>query len=109
MSKISGQIAFPAHADFVGATAYIKLEDVSMPGGLADVVASQAIKNVSSDDALTFELESTLDPRNRYNVRVHISLSGNEDYQPGDWLSKQSYPIAEGNLLSKLLINVEKI
>ncbi|MAU11433.1 MAG: hypothetical protein CL607_16545 [Anaerolineaceae bacterium] len=109
MSKISGQIVFPANADFSGATAYIKLEDVSMPGGPADVVASQTLKNVSSGDTPNFELEAALDPRNRYNVRVHISLSGNEDYQTGDWLSKQSYPIAEGNLPTKLQISVEKI
>lgn len=109
MSKIKGQIAFPANANFTGATAYIKLENVSMPGGPADVVASQTIKNISFDDAPTFELETTLDPRDRYNVRVHISMSGDKDYQAGDLLSKQSYPVTEGNIPTKLQISVEKI
>jgi hypothetical protein len=109
MSKIKGQIAFPADANFIAATAYIKLENVSMPGGPAEAVVLQTIKNVSADDKPAFEFETTLDPRDRYNVRVHISMSGDEDYQAGDLLSKQSYPVTEGNIPNKLQVSVEKI
>ena len=78
----------------------------SFPGDAKTAVGSM---NHLAFDMDEDELEAALDPRNRYNVRVHTSLSGNEDYQTGDWLSKQSYPIVEGNLPTKLQISVEKI
>lgn len=109
MSKIKGKIAFPAGTGFSNATAYIKLEDVSMPGGPAEIVTSQVLKYVSSGDEPTFQLEAALDPRNRYNVRVHVSMSGDEDYKAGDLLSKQSYPVVEGNMPNNLQVTVEKI
>lgn len=99
MSTVQGRILIPADADFSNATAYVKLEDVTLAGAPADVIATQTINNVSADDSPRFKLENTsINERNRYNVRVHISVDGDSSYQAGDYLSTENYPVlTEGN------------
>lgn len=93
MAEVSGKIHVPNDANFDNATVFVKLEDVSMAGASASVIGRQTMRGVSAGDDLHYMIDGIdVDERSRYNVRVHLSLDGSDQYKSGDYLTTQTYP-----------------
>jgi uncharacterized lipoprotein YbaY len=94
---VTGEITFEDGTQpFSGATAFVKLEDVSLMDVDATVVAQQTLQNVAYDGfaAIPFVLNGSADDEKaRYRVSAHISFDGDEDIQQGDFVTMQSYPV----------------
>jgi uncharacterized lipoprotein YbaY len=114
MALVTGEIVFDSEAAFSDAVVRVMLEDVSLAGAPATVIAEQVIRNVDSRGGrIPFSLEGTLpadnDDRARYSVRAHVSLHGGEDFKKGDFISTQSYPVLTHGHPKRVTVHVKRI
>lgn len=108
---VTGKITFDDGVSFNDATVYIRLENVSMMDAPAGVIAEQVIKNTTYDgNPIPFELLGNVsaDDRERFNVRVHVSMDGSSEFQKGDFITKRSYTVPNGRARD-LVVKVDKI
>lgn len=96
--KVSGQIWFDdAGGQFSGATLHVKLEEVSRADASAQEIAHLIIPDCShapGDPPVDFTLSiGPFEGKGRYELRVHLDLSGNGAYKVGDQITTQSYPV----------------
>ncbi len=115
---VTGQILIAAKIpSFSGATAHIRLEDVSyVDARPLRLIAEEIIPNVSpqpqSDTVLPFILRvpraeaQKIEPDNEYNVRVWIDLDGDGKRGPGDLHTDESYRVLTHGFKSELKIVV---
>jgi len=96
---VSGEIVFgEGNEAFSGATAYVRLEDVSRADAPSDVVAEQVIRQVKYQPGqtgrLAFDLRgSTHHEHARYIVSAHVDVDGDGQVSRGDYVTMQSYPV----------------
>ena len=112
---ISGRIVFGGKVkSFSGATAYVRLEDVSRADASATTVAEQVIKGVShqtgKEEAVSFILYG--DPpeeHSDYSVRVHVDVDGDGEISVGDYISTESYPVLTYGRPARVDVRVEEV
>lgn len=113
-TKVYGQINFPEGAEFTGATVFIHLIDSGMLDTSASVLAEQAIRNFSfrpGDPPLNFELTLDKEPDKRglLGVTVHISMTGKDDVEMGDYMTMQSYPVLTQGYPDAVTVEVKRV
>jgi uncharacterized lipoprotein YbaY len=99
---ISGRVRLREAIGKPGATLRVKLEDVSRADAASTLVAEAILRIARPLDAgveLPFVLAvSEVDEHARYNVRVHVDLTGSGDITAGDRISTAAYPVlTQGN------------
>lgn len=93
---ISGEIVFDSSPDIAEATAYVRLEDVSLMDAPSKLVAEQVLRDIELSDGgpIAFTLRAPRpSEKARLNLSAHISITGTSDIQKGDYITMQSYPI----------------
>lgn len=109
---VTGMIEFDANVEaLVGATLRIFLENVGMMDAPARPVAEHIDRNFTySGGKVPFKLYGAISqPDGRYSVRVHVSRSGGSDFESGDFISTQSYPVLTHGNPNHVTIKVQKI
>lgn len=111
---VTGEIIFAGDTPtFMGATAYIRLEDVSRMDVAANVIAEQVIPRVSgaAGQRLSFALngQQPQDNRARLNISVHVSLSGSREIEAGDYITMQSYPVLTHGYPDHVQVEVRRV
>jgi len=113
MTTISGHIHFPEGTPaFSGATVHVVLEDTSMMDAPAPVLTEYNLTKVTYQSGTTigFTFNSiTLNEQVRYNIRVHVSLNGNNTIQQGDYITMQSYPVLTQELPTTINVEVRHV
>jgi uncharacterized lipoprotein YbaY len=115
MPGVTGTIVFGADLEpFVGATVYVRLEDVSRIDASALVVAETVRREVRAGGQAPSEIKFSLkgpplDPRARYVVRVHVDVDADGQVGVGDYVSTESHPVLVGVGPTMLLIPVKRV
>ena len=112
---LKGEITFAkTGTSFSGATAYIRLEDVSQADAASKIIAEQIVENIShqqgGDEKVQVSLQSqTLDERASYIVSVHIDVDGDRQVSTGDYINMESYPILTVEHSSQISVCVQQV
>jgi hypothetical protein len=115
MSVVAGSIVFGADFEpFVGATVYVRLEDVSRINASAFVVAQSVLPDVQAVGQIPGPIEFTLDappldPRAMYVVRIHVDVDADGQVGIGDYVSTISHPVKVGVGATTLIIPVKRV
>jgi putative lipoprotein len=115
--SVSGEIVFGGDAQaFSGATAFVRVEDVSLMDAPSTVVAQQTIEGVAytpggAVGAIPFAVQGNppADPRARLQLSVHISLTGADVIQSGDYLTIESYPVSTAESMTGVQVTVRQV
>jgi hypothetical protein len=109
---VTGEITLPANAEnFSGATIYLNLEGNS-PMGMAPEIAAQTImRHVDyTGSPIPFTLAGDdVGTGGRYNLRVHISMDGSDDYSKGDYITKRTNIVLKNGAPDTATIAVEAV
>jgi uncharacterized lipoprotein YbaY len=111
---VRGAIAFePDSPHFRNATAYVRLEDVSVADGSARLIAEKIVRDVSnppSGGLVPFVVSAEpVDERIRYNIRVLVDLDGDGQTSPGDYITVQSYPVLARGHPAEVVVEVRRV
>ena len=90
---VTGTITLPADAaNFKGATVYLNLEHAGMMGMPAELAAQSIMHNVDYEGgSIAFTVAGQdVGEGGKYNLRVHISMDGSEDFAKGDYVTKRT-------------------
>ncbi len=95
---VKGVIEFPEVLQpLVGATLWVRLQDVSRADADGQTVAEQVLrgKSVSTPgDQLAFALEApVLDPRGTYTIEAHLDIRGSGDVEVGDYRTMEHFGV----------------
>lgn len=94
---VSGTIGFTQVAPAAGSVVHVVVEEVTRADAAATVAARIDLPlhgPIAFGARLPFALSVfNVDVGKRYTVRVHVDHSGNGRVEPGDQISKQSYPV----------------
>jgi uncharacterized lipoprotein YbaY len=92
------------------ATIRVQLEDVSRLDASAPVVAEQVMDRVGDNTPLQFVVHGeALDPRARYNVRVHVDVDHDGQVSVGDYVSTRSALVTADRVPATVAITVSKV
>ncbi|WP_414222682.1 YbaY family lipoprotein [Cupriavidus necator] len=99
---LTGRVRLREAIGKTGATLRVLLEDVSRTDAAATLVAEAAFPIARPLDAgteLPFSLTvAQIDGRARYNVRVHVDMTGSGEITAGDRISTVAHPVlTQGN------------
>lgn len=112
---LKGEITFAkTGTSFSGATAYIRLEDVSQADAASKTVAEQIVENIShqqgGEEKVQVSLQSqTLDERASYIVSVHIDVDGDGEISKGDYINMESYPVLTFGYSNQVSVCVQQV
>jgi uncharacterized lipoprotein YbaY len=112
---VTGEILFDKDiGSFFGATAYVRLQDVSMSDAPSRTISEQIIKNVNHDPNVPKHISFSLYPENydltgRYIVSIHIDVNGNGVLDVGDLINMESYPVLTHGYPNKVSVQVKQI
>jgi uncharacterized lipoprotein YbaY len=111
---VTGEIVFAGDTPtFMGATVYVRLEDVSLMDAASNIVEEQVIQRVSGSagQRLSFALQGQLpdDDRARLHISVHVSLSGSREIESGDYITMQSYPVLTHGYPDHVQVEVRRV
>lgn len=96
---VSGQVLFPQGVRLpANAIMNVQVEDVSRADASSKVMARQKIPAADLELAdpivIAFSLPVEVeDERASYVVRAHVSCSGRDEVEVGDYVSNESYPV----------------
>ncbi|TCC26932.1 YbaY family lipoprotein [Kribbella speibonae] len=98
---LTGRIVFPSGDRPAEASRVVaRVEEVSRADAPAVIVAEQVQEHVAlprdERGSLPFAIDvrsTSIDPRLRYSVRVHVDVSGTASVTPEDFISTTSYPV----------------
>jgi uncharacterized lipoprotein YbaY len=112
--RVTGEIVFPEGAEFTGATVFVQLIDSGMMDTSASALAEQIIRNFSyriGDPPLKFELRpnANLNEQAFLAVTAHISMTGKDDVEMGDYMTMQSYPVLNHGYPDSVTIEVRRV
>lgn len=118
---IRGKVLIPADVPaFEGATAHVRLEEISGEDDKGAAVKAETIiptvshqrsGDVSQDTLVDFEISIdvgsfTIDPKNEYAVRVWIDYDSDGKRGPGDCYSDERHGVLTGSSVPPLVIKV---
>lgn len=112
---IRGEIELPPDAPtFKPAHVLVELEDISRADAPSQVVARLRLVTgvLHGGDLIPFALEvldSALDERNLYSVRVHVDMSGSGEVEHGDYITMQSYPVLTRGYADTVRVAVRRV
>jgi uncharacterized lipoprotein YbaY len=113
--SVSGEFRFGEGSQaFSGATAYVRLQDVSRADAPAHIVAEQVIRDISYQPdrpgSVAFQLDGiSPDERSRYEVSVHLDVDGDGQVSRGDYINVESYPVLTQGYPRVVNISLRKI
>lgn len=99
---------------FSSATVNVYLEDVSLQGASAKIIAKQTIPNVIHERGTDTTLEFVLyggkpDQGASYSIRAHVDFHGVGHINRGDYISMQSYPVLTFGHPNKVEVTVHEV
>lgn len=99
---------------FAGATAYVRLEDVSYADAPASLIAEDVIQNVSYTAGDDTKLQSSLygqipNQQAYYSVRVHLDLNDDHQISRGDYISMENHPVLTHGYPNKISVRVREV
>lgn len=104
---VEGRIILEDAPPFSGATAYVRMEDVSRADAPSRVISEQILRNVSyspQQNGIAFVLHGMMPtPSGRYTISVHIDLNNNGKIDPGDYITMESFPVLTGGRPNKAI------
>jgi uncharacterized lipoprotein YbaY len=111
---VRGDITFGEDAPrFQDATAYVRLEDVSVADASSRLIAEQIVRGVSNPPRggrVPFAVAAEpVDERVRYNVRVLVDLDGDGETSPGDLVTVRSYPVLSQGHPAAVSVRVRRV
>lgn len=112
---VSGEVVFGESSEaFSGATAYVRLEDVSRADAPSHVVAEQVIRQVDYQPGqtvrLAFELHGPIPHEQfRYIVSVHVDVDGDGQLSRGDYITMESYPVLTQGYPRRVSVRLKKV
>lgn len=112
---LEGEITFAkTGTSFSGATAYIRLEDVSQADAASKIVSEQVVKDIShqqgGEEKVQVSLQSqTLDERASYIVSVHVDVDGDGQISKGDYINMNSYPVLTFGYSNQISVCVQEV
>src|SRR5919106_2781207 len=112
--SVTGEILFDKDIEpFFGATAYVRLQDVSMSDAPSKTISEQILKNVGHDPNnpkhIAFSLyPENYDPMGRYVVSIHIDINGNGVLDLGDLINMESYPVLTHGYPNRVSVEVKQ-
>jgi uncharacterized lipoprotein YbaY len=114
MATISGKIVFEPTDSFSGATAYIRILDVSILDAPSNVVAESVLRGLTLQKERSAAVEYSIDcpplnPNRSYTIEVHIDVSGTRNVTIGDYITMESYPVSPENPQKSINIKVNKV
>jgi hypothetical protein len=95
-----------------GATAYVRVEDVSVVDAPATVVAEHVTRDISLPGRGTFPVRLWVSnplPQSHYAVSVHLDLDGDGLVGVGDYRSVQSYPVLTWGYPAKVRVTLARV
>jgi uncharacterized lipoprotein YbaY len=92
-----------------GATAYVRVEDVSRVDSAAPVVAEEALTDLSPPPQQVALAVGDVEPRDDYSVRVHVSLNGSRDVDAGDYVTTQAYPVLTRGATDQTRVRLQRV
>lgn len=93
---VNGTVTFPKGTPtFKNAWMRVMLEDVGMMDAPATIVAEETFAGIAYQGLpLTFTLDGAeLSAGGSHSVRIHISMTSDDQISKGDYITKQSYPV----------------
>lgn len=109
---VTGQITLPDNAEnFNDATIYLNLEGNAPLGMPPEIVAQTVLHDVSyKGNPIPFTLTGNdVGQGGRYNLRVHISMDGTEDFNKGDYITKRTHTVLKNGAPDTVSIAVEAV
>lgn len=109
---LSGHIHFAAGTQPFSGHLRVILEDVGRMDIAAPVVAEYRQDNFRYEgQPVTYAIRgnAAVDDTHRYSVRVHISQTGSDEFESGDYITTESYPALTPDGPSHLDVRVQKI
>jgi uncharacterized lipoprotein YbaY len=113
--RIVGHIEFAEIlAPFADATVIVKVEDTRRADAPAVVIAEQRIRHVSRAPGqhapVLFAIECSADSElAHYALKAHVDVDASGDVSVGDYVSTQSYPLAEVASLAQVIVRVDPV
>jgi uncharacterized lipoprotein YbaY len=112
--SVSGRIWFDdAAGQFTGATLRVKLQDVSRVDAPAREICNLVIFDCSyfpGEPPVDFILSTgPIELVGHYEVRVHLDLDGTGEYNVGDQITTQSYPVLTQGHPNNVQIHLKQI
>jgi uncharacterized lipoprotein YbaY len=112
---LEGEITFAkTGTSFSGATAYIKLEDVSQADTGSIIVAQQVIGDISHQQGQEEKIQVSLqgqilNERASYIVSVHVDVDGDGQISKGDYINMESYPVLTFGFPNQISVYVQQV
>lgn len=112
---MSGEVVFGEGDDpFAGATAYIRVEEVSRADAPSQTVAEQVVRDVSHREGaverLPFEMRGIpVIEQAHYTVSVHLDVDRDGQVSRGDYLTMESYPVLTFGYPRQVIIRPRKL
>lgn len=112
---VQGEILLPPEmAPVTPAAIRVEVEDISRADMPSEVVGHQSIspRLVHGGEAIRFEItisSSLINAQRLYSVRAHVSMSGTDEIESGDYISMQSYPVLTRGYGHRVTIAVRKV
>ncbi|MDQ7027566.1 MAG: hypothetical protein Q9P44_18635 [Anaerolineae bacterium] len=109
---VTGTITFPDNAEnFSGATLYITLEANAPIGMPPEIAAQMVMRDVAyTGSPLAFTLAGDdVGTGGRYNLRVHISMDGSQEFDKGDYITKSTHTVLQNGAPDSATIAIERV
>lgn len=112
---LEGEITFAkTGASFSGATAYIRLEDVSQADSASRIVAEQVTGDIShqqgEEEKVRVSLQSqSFNERASYIISVHVDVDGDGQVSKGDYINMESFPVLTFGHPNQICVCVQQV
>ncbi|WP_406657309.1 YbaY family lipoprotein [Methanolobus sp. ZRKC2] len=111
-NSIKGIITFDSEESLTNATAYIKIEDVSLADAPSTVVSQITLEDISIDNgsSIPFEISySELQEGHTYSLSAHMDVDGDGSVSGGDYLTTQHVEVPVSGTEETIEVPVEFI
>jgi uncharacterized lipoprotein YbaY len=111
---IRGELFFQSGAaDLSGATASVRLLDVSRADAASRVLAETRVAvphGATTDHPLAFALDAVdLDPQRSYTLAAHVDCDGDGAIGPGDYITMEHVPVEAGSMSGLVRVPLRRV
>ena len=107
---VRGTARFCPRTSLSGATAFIRVRDVSFADAPASAVAEQVIERLSGeagrDMIVPFELSFQPVEGRHYGLEAHVSAAARREIEVGDYLTMESYPVSTTHDVTAIVVEL---